>query len=166
MTANAGDNLHSYNQDGVIGETWVMNDRLVNEVRTGVFYFNKSLEELSQTPRYSFPSVTLGPASNNPQWWREKIWQASDSISYFLPGWHGDHKIKAGFQYQLAYTRANCRASRYGQFNFSRDPTNFLDPSTYPAPTQYSTSLGDFSYNVNNPAYGATRRTTGRSSRG
>lgn len=155
VTANAGDNLRAYNQDGVIGETWVVSDRLVNEVRAGLFYFNKSLEELSQTPRYSFPSVTLGPASNNPQWWREKIWQVSDSISYFLPGQHGDHKIKAGFQYQLAYYQGELPSKSYGQFNFSRDPTNFLDPSTYPAPTQYSTSLGDFSYNVNNPAYGA-----------
>jgi len=154
-TANAGDNLHSYNQDGVFGETWVVSDRLVNEVRAGLFYFNKSLEELSQTPRYSFPSVTLGPASNNPQWWREKIWQVSDSFSYFLPGWHGDHKVKAGIQFQLAYYQGELPSKSYGQFNFAKDPTNFLDSSTYPAPTQYSTSLGDFSYNVHNPAYGA-----------
>ena len=37
VTANAGDNLHSYNQDGVIGETWVVSDRLVNEVQHELF---------------------------------------------------------------------------------------------------------------------------------
>lgn len=154
-TATAGDNLHSYNQDGVVGWTWVVSDRLVSEVRTGVFYFNKRLEELAQTPRYSFPSANLGPANNNPQWWREQIYQASESLSYFLPGWHGDHKIKAGFQYQLSYYQGELPSKSYGVFNFARDPVNFLDPSTYPPPTQYTTSLGDFGYNVNNPAYGA-----------
>ena len=69
-------------------------------------------------------------------------------MSYFLPGWHGEHKIKAGFQYQRSYYQGELPSKSYGQFNFARDPTNFTDPSTYPAPTQYSTSLGDFGYNV------------------
>jgi hypothetical protein len=153
-TATGGDNLHSYNQDGVVGETWVVSNRLVNEVRAGLFYFNKSLEELAQIPRYSFPSAIIGPASNNPQWWRERIFQANETMSYFLPGWHGDHKIKAGFQYQRSYYQGELPSKAYGQFNFARDPSNFNDPSTYPAPTQFSTSLGDFGYNVVNPAYG------------
>ena len=81
-TATGGDNYRAYNQDAVVGETWVVSNRLVNEVRTGVFYFSKSLEELAQIPRYSFPSVTLGPASNNPQWWREKIWRVLLTASW------------------------------------------------------------------------------------
>jgi hypothetical protein len=154
-TATGGDNYRAYNQDAVVGETWVVSNRLVNEVRTGVFYFSKSLEELAQIPRYSFPSAIIGPASNNPQWWRERIYQANESTSYFLPDWHGDHKLKAGFQYQRSYYQGELPSKAYGQFNFARDPANFNDPSTYPAPTQYSTSLGDFGYNVVNPAYGA-----------
>ncbi len=154
-TATGGDNYYAYNQDAVVGETWVISNQLVNEVRTGVFYFSKSLEELAQIPRYSFPSAIIGPASNNPQWWKERIYQLNDSMSYFVPGWHGDHKIKAGFQYQRSYYQGELPKKAYGQFNFAKDPTNFDDPSTYPAPTQYSTSLGDFSYNVVNPAYGA-----------
>jgi hypothetical protein len=93
MTASAGDNYHAYNQDAVVGETWVINERLVNEVRSGVFYFNKSLEELAQMPRYSFPSAVLGPASNNPQWWREQIYRINESMSYFVPGRHGDLRL-------------------------------------------------------------------------
>jgi hypothetical protein len=115
-TATGGDNYRAYNQDAVVGETWVVSNRLVNEVRTGVFYFSKSLEELAQIPRYSFPSAIIGPASNNPQWWRERIYQANESMSYFLPGWHGDHKLKAGFQYQRSYYQGELPSKAYGQF--------------------------------------------------
>jgi len=77
-TANAGDNYHAYNEDGLVGETWVINNRLVNEVRTGIFYFFKGLDELAAIPRLSFPSAIFGPASNNPQWWKERIFQANE----------------------------------------------------------------------------------------
>jgi hypothetical protein len=36
VTYGAGDNYHAYNQDGVVGETWVINNRLVAETRAGV----------------------------------------------------------------------------------------------------------------------------------
>ncbi|HWW87292.1 MAG TPA: carboxypeptidase regulatory-like domain-containing protein [Vicinamibacterales bacterium] len=154
-TANAGDNYDAFNEDGVFGETWVVNDRLVNEVRAGVFYFNKQLEALAAIPRLSFPSAIFGPASNTPQWWREKIFQTSESFTYFRPTAHGAHHVKAGFQYQRSYYQGELPSASYGQFNFSKDPTNFFDPSTYPAPTSYSISFGDFGYNYLNPAYGA-----------
>jgi carboxypeptidase family protein/TonB-dependent receptor-like protein len=152
---NAGDNYRAYNQDGVTGETWVLNDRLVNEVRTGLFYFHKKLEELAAQPRYGFPSVTLGPATNVPQWWKERIFQFNESISYFVPAWRGEHRFKAGFQYQRSYYQGELPSRSYGNFSFDRDPSNFLDPSTYPRPTSYGVSIGDFHYDVVNPAYGA-----------
>jgi hypothetical protein len=153
--ANAGDNYHAYNEDGLIGETWVVSDHLVNEVRAGMFYFFKGLQELTPITRLSFPSAIFGPASNNPQWWKERIFQANESISYFLPAWHGEHRMKAGFQYQRSYYQGELPSHSYGQFNFSKDPSNFNDPSTYSAPTSYSVSLGDFHYNYLNPVYGA-----------
>lgn len=154
-TANAGDNYHAYNEDGLFGETWVVNNRLVNEVRAGVFYFYKGLQELATTPRLSFPSAIFGPASNNPQWWKEQIFQINESMSYFLPAWHGEHRMKGGFQYQRSYYQGELPSTSYGQFNFSKDPANFNDPSTYPAPTSFSISQGDFHYNYLDPAYGA-----------
>lgn len=155
VTANAGDNYHASQIDGVVGETWVVNDRLVNEARGGVFYFFKGLEELAPITRLVFPSATFGPASNNPQWWKERIFQANDSISYYLPDWHGAHRMKAGFQYQRSYYQGELPSRSYGIFNFSRNPSDFNDPSTYPAPTQYTVSIGDFHYNYRDPAYGA-----------
>ncbi len=154
-TATAGDNYNAAQVDGVVGETWVVNSRLVNEVRAGEFYFHKELEAIAAIPRLSFPSAIFGPASNNPQWWREQIFQANDTVSYLLPTSHGDHHMKAGFQYQRSYYQGELPSASYGQFNFSKNPTNFADPSTYPAPTSYSISIGDFHYNYVNPAYGA-----------
>ncbi len=86
------------NLDFVLGETWVVNTRAVNEVRAGVFYFRKNLIENAKMPRHIFPSTIIGPAGNSPQWWKERIFQASDSLSYFIPSWHGEHKLKMGFQ--------------------------------------------------------------------
>jgi hypothetical protein len=151
---NGGDNYRAYNQDGVAGETWVLGNRLVNEVRAGVFYFHKKLEELSATPRYAFPSVTLGPATNVPQWWKERIFQANESFSYFLPDWHGNHRIKSGVQYQRSYYQGELPSRSYGNFSFDKDPSNFLDLATYPRPTSFGISIGDFHYDVVNPAYG------------
>ena len=41
---------------------------------------------------------------------------------------------------------ARSRSQPFGAFNFSRDPADFNDPATYPAPTSYSIPLGDTSY--------------------
>jgi hypothetical protein len=153
-TATAGDNYHAYNEDGLVGETWVVNDRLVNEVRAGVFYFYKQLHAIADIPRLSFPSAIIGPASNNPQWWKEQIYQINESLSYFRPSKHGDHRMKGGFQYQRSYYQGELPSASFGQYNFSKDPSNFFDPSTYPAPTQFSQSFGDFHYNYLDPAYG------------
>ncbi|MGH9387816.1 MAG: TonB-dependent receptor [Vicinamibacterales bacterium] len=152
ITAGSNEDFDTY--DTAIGETWVIGNRLVNEIRGGLFYFYKNLHESAATPRYSFPSATLGPASNVPQWWNERIFQISDSLSYFVPSWRGEHRFKAGFQYTLPYYRGELPRISYGQFNFDRNPPSFTDMSTWPAPTRYTSTLGDFSYDVNNPVYG------------
>lgn len=153
-TVSAGSNEDFDTYDFAVGETWVVNNRMVNEIRGGVFYFYKDLNETEAMPRYSFPSATLGPANNVPQWWNERIFQISDSISYFVPSWYGEHKLKAGAQMTMPLYRGELPRVSYGQFNFDRNPSNWNDMSTWPAPTRYTTTLGDFSYDVNNPIYG------------
>ena len=100
-TISAGSNEDFATYDVAVGHTWVISNRMVNEIRGGLFYFYKDLYETAQTPRYSFPSATLGPASNVPQWWNEEIFQISNNLSYFLPNWHGEHKFKTGVQFTL-----------------------------------------------------------------
>ena len=141
--------------DFSFGETWVINSRMVHELRGGLFYFYKNLYESSQQPRYVFPSATLGPATNVPQWWNEEIYQISDALSIFVPSWHGEHRFKTGFQYTLPFYRGELPRISYGQFNFDRNPPDWNNMATWPAPTRYSTTLGDFSYDVDNPIYGA-----------
>ena len=48
-------------------------------LRGGLFYFYKNLYESSEQARYVFPSATLGPATNVPQWWNEEIYQIKKS---------------------------------------------------------------------------------------
>jgi hypothetical protein len=153
-TVSAGSNEDFDTYDFALGETWVINSRMVHEVRGGLFYFFKNLNESAAMPRYIFPSATLGPATNVPQWWNEKIFQISNSLSYFVPSLAGEHRFKTGFQYTLPYYRGELPRISYGQFNFDRNPPDFNDQSTWPRPTRYTTTLGDFSYDVNNPLYG------------
>ena len=72
-----------------------------------------------------------------------------------LPTSHGEHRIKAGFQYQRSYYKGELPSHSYGNFSFDKDPVNWDDMNTWPKPTTYGVSLGDFHYDVVNPAYGA-----------
>jgi hypothetical protein len=56
-----------------------------------------------------------------------------DSFSLFLPGKHGDHDLKAGFQYQYSRNALSEQGSMNGVFSFASDKEfNAADPSTYP----------------------------------
>ena len=51
-TLSAGSNEDFATYDVAVGETWVISNRMVNEVRGGLFYFYKDLYETAATPRY------------------------------------------------------------------------------------------------------------------
>jgi outer membrane receptor protein involved in Fe transport len=56
-----------------------------------------------------------------------------DTFSLFLPGRHGDHDLKTGFQYQYSRNALSEQGSMNGAFTFSTDKEfNAADPSTYP----------------------------------
>ena len=56
-----------------------------------------------------------------------------DSFSLFLPGKHGDHDMKFGFQYLFDQNDLDEQGSMNGVFSFSSDKEfNAADPSTYP----------------------------------
>jgi outer membrane receptor protein involved in Fe transport len=59
--------------------------------------------------------------------------QLDDSVSYFLPNWHGEHQLKAGFQYAKRSEIFGDFGTANGQFNFDTDrPFNSSDLTTYP----------------------------------
>jgi outer membrane receptor protein involved in Fe transport len=62
-----------------------------------------------------------------------KSTQLDDTVSYFLPAWHGEHQLKAGFQYSKREETFGDFGTANGQFNFDTDrPFDANDLSTYP----------------------------------
>jgi outer membrane receptor protein involved in Fe transport len=62
-----------------------------------------------------------------------KSTQLDDTFSYFLPDWHGEHQLKAGFQYSKREETFGDFGTANGQFNFDTDrPFNASDLTTYP----------------------------------
>lgn len=147
----------SKNTDLSIGHTWVVTNRMVHEVRAGFSKIDNKLISNSNLPRHEFPSIIIGSPTNSPQWWTEFNSQISNSLSYFIPSWHGEHSLKAGVQffqpdYDGAFPSSDPWAASY---TFSADPRDPNDPSTYPAPSRFSIVLGDPSYHILNSTYGA-----------
>jgi hypothetical protein len=69
----------------------------------------------------------------NGQHRHERAVGLDDTFSLFLPGHHGDHDLKAGFQYQYSENDLNEQGSMNGAFSFASDKEfNAADPSTYP----------------------------------
>ncbi|HTK28521.1 MAG TPA: TonB-dependent receptor [Vicinamibacterales bacterium] len=152
---SAGYSRPSYNHDLSVGDTWVLSTRAVNEVRAGFSAINNKLDSNCYCVQLVFPSVTLGSPTNSPQWWKEMNLQVNDLFSYYIPNWHGEHAVKSGFQFFRPHFWGAFPDPAFGQFTFTKDPANFSDPSTYPAPSRYTISLGDTSYTIMNPTYGA-----------
>lgn len=145
----------SDNLDLSVGDTWVMSPRAVYEVRAGFSRIDNRLLSNSPTPRLDFPSVVLGSPTNSPQWWKEMNTQINQSFSYFVPDWKGEHSLKTGLQIFLPRFWGAFPQPAYGSYTFNRDPADFANPATYPAPTRYAIPLGDTSYKVSNPIYAA-----------
>ena len=145
----------SKNTDLSIGETWVITNKLVHEIRAGFSAIDNQLVSNSTLPLHTFPSIIIGSPTNSPQWWKEFNVQVNNSLSYFIPSWHGEHSVKTGFQFfQPHYSGAFPSAEPWGaSYTFSTDPRDPNDPSTYPAPTRYSIVLGDPSYKILNSTY-------------
>jgi len=154
-TVSGGYSRPSSNHDFSLGDTWVISARAVNEIRMGFSAINNKLDSNCYCVQLSFPSAILGSPTNSPQWWKEMNIQVNDLFSYFVPSWHGEHSTKMGFQFFRPHFWGAFPDPPFGQFTFTRDPSNFNDPSTYPAPTRYVTQLGDTSYTIMNPTYGA-----------
>ena len=145
----------SSNHDFSLGDTWVISSRAVNEVRAGFSAIDNLLDSNCHCVQLNFPSAIIGSPTNSPQWWKEMNIQVNDLFSYFVPGWHGEHSLKMGFQFFRPKFWGAFPDPAFGQFTFTSDPANFNDPATYPAPTRYMTPLGDTSYKIMNPTYGA-----------
>lgn len=139
----------------VVGHTWVVNDRALNDFR-----FQKAFSKYEVAPPYShgdwepgdftarlpyctpifrYPSITLG-GCGNAQMGPEHRWQLKDDLSYLMRDFGGTHQWKAGFDVSFIPFEGDNTGSPLGSWTFPRDtPYNAADPTTYP--TQYTNSL-------------------------
>jgi hypothetical protein len=60
--------------------------------------------------------------------------QVQDTLSWFIPGRHGDHDVKFGATYEYIGARSVNQGNLNGTFSFGRSdaPFNAADPRTYP----------------------------------
>ncbi|MEI6667532.1 MAG: carboxypeptidase regulatory-like domain-containing protein [Acidobacteriota bacterium] len=139
----------------VLGHTWVMGARALNDFR---FQYAFSKYEVAPpyshgswapadftarlplcTPVYSYPSITFG-GCGNAQMGPETRWEIKDDFSYLLARWGGRHQIKMGFDYSRIPFEGDNMGSPYGSWTFPKDKVYDANDSTT-WPTSYTNTL-------------------------
>src|SRR3954469_2181556 len=142
-------------QSAVLGHTWVMNSRALNDAR---FQYAFAKYQVSPpyshgdwepadftallplcTPVFNYPSINVG-GCGNAQMGPESRWQVKDDFSYLMRALGGNHQWKAGFDYSNVPFEGDNTGSPLGNWTFPRDAEyNTADRTTFP--TQYNNSL-------------------------
>lgn len=140
----------------VVGHTWVMGDRMINDVRFQHAYSkyivappysngNWDPADFGQerldycTAIYGYPSLALGGCGNS-QMGPERRWEVKDDYSYLVPKWGGRHQLKTGLDFSYIPFDYDNMGSPLGNWTFPKDlPYNAADPTTWP--TQYTNNL-------------------------
>jgi hypothetical protein len=144
----------------VVGHTWIMNPRMINDAR---FQYAYSKYEVSPPysqgswepgdfgpdrlglcqPVFSYPSIQLGGCGSSqmgPEW----RWQFKDDFSYVKTGWAGTHQFKVGTDFSYVAFREDGIGSPLGSWTFPKDQV--YDPNDKTTwPTNYSNSLPHYS---------------------
>jgi hypothetical protein len=142
-------------KSAVLGHTWVMSSRALNDAR---FQYAFAKYQVSPpyshgdwepadftarlpycTPVFVYPSITIG-GCGNAQMGPESRWELKDDFSYLMHAWGGAHQWKMGFDFSHIPFEGDLTNSPLGSWTFPRDvPYDAADPTTYP--TQYTNSL-------------------------
>ncbi len=143
-------------KSAVLGHTWVMSPRAINDFRFQYAYSKYIVappysdgdwepgdfgqDRLSYcTPVFSYPSVQIGGCGNS-QMGPEDRWQVKNDFSYLIPDWGGQHQLKLGADFSYIPFQFDNMGSPLGIWTFPRDvPYNANDRTTYP--TQYTNAL-------------------------
>ena len=140
----------------VVGHTWVMTDRVVNDFRVQRAYAKYIVAPPNShgewdpgdfgqdrlnycTPVFNYPSIGIGGCGNS-QMGPETRYQIKDDLSYLVPGWGGQHQFKMGADFSHIPFQYDNMGTPPGSWTFPKDaPYNPSDPSTWP--TLYTNSL-------------------------
>jgi hypothetical protein len=141
--ANAGYDMEVPRRAIVGGHTWILSDRLLNDLR--VQYASaayqiapagkKIFKDVGEYPaervgadrvqqRLTFPSLVWG--GNYEALGPEQRWQIKDAVSWSVPGWLGAHEIKAGFDYSYIKFADDSQVNLNGTYQFGTD--QYFDP--------------------------------------
>lgn len=139
----------------VIGHTWVLSNRALNDFRFQ-YAFSKyevlspyspegfaagdfSDKRLSRcTPRFNYPTLQVGGC--NTQMGPERRYQFKNDFSYLLGRWGGRHQWKMGFDYNYITFDADNTNNYLGTWSMPRDRE--YDPNDRTTwPTQYQQAL-------------------------
>jgi hypothetical protein len=139
-------------KSAVLGHTWVMSARALNDVRFQYAFAKYQVAPPYShgdwepadfaarlplcTPVFTYPSLTVG-GCGNAQMGPESRWQFKDDFSYLMAG---AHQWKMGADFSNIPFEGDNTGSPLGSWTFPRDtPYNAADPTTFP--TQYTNSL-------------------------
>lgn len=141
--ANAGYDMEIPRRSAVVGHTWLVSDRLLNDFRfqyayaayqiapTGTPIFKKvgeyTPERLARIQRrYQFPSLIYG--GNYEALGPEHRWQFKDSVSLHVPDWGGSHDWKAGIDFSHIPFSDDSQVNLNGTYQFGAD--QYFDPNS------------------------------------
>ncbi len=140
----------------VVGHTWVMTDRVVNDFRVQRAYAKYIVAPPNShgdwdpgdfgqdrldycTPVFSYPSVVVGGCGNS-QMGPETRYEIKNDFSYLATGWGGQHQFKTGADFSYIPFQYDNMGNPPGSWTFPKDaPYNAADPTTWP--TLYTNSL-------------------------
>ena len=152
----------------VVGHTWVMNARALNDFRFqyayskyevappgshgswDAGYFGQDRVSLC-TPVFRYPSLTIGGCGNS-QMGPEHRYQVKDDFAYQLPDFVGRHQLKWGADFSYVPFQEDGLNNPPGSWTFPLDqPYDPSNPKTWP--TQYTQSLPTYA-NLPSKYYG------------
>jgi hypothetical protein len=158
VAPSAGFDFEPPRTSAVLGHTWVMNDRLLNDFRFQYAFASGDVEMPGShtrwspgdfsadrlafcTPQFSYPTLRTG--SCNSQMGPEWRFQFKDDVSYLMRDWGGTHQWKFGFDYSYIDFQHDSTGGYTGNWTFPKDQVyNANDPSTWPV--QYTDSLPNY----------------------
>jgi hypothetical protein len=142
-------------RSAVVGHTWVLNERTLNDARFQYAYAKYEVAPPYShgdwapgdfgprlpycTAVFSYPSIQVG-GCGNAQMGPESRWQVKDDLSYTMHRWGGTHQLKTGLDFSYVPFEGDNTGSPLGSWTFPSDkPYDANDKSTWP--TQYTNSL-------------------------
>jgi carboxypeptidase family protein len=142
-------------RSAVVGHSWVLSDRALNDIRFQYAYAKYEVAPPYShgdwapgdfaarlplcTPVLMYPSIQVG-GCGNAQMGPEGRWQFKDDFSYLMRRWGGTHQWKMGFDFSYVPFEGDNTQSPLGAWTFPRDvPYDPNDRTTWP--TSYTNSL-------------------------